>query len=1303
MTRRRLAWLPGDLLGFLLAILLGASAACADEPRPLARIPLQVNTAPGTRPPAGWPVSTGIPFAEGQLTDQQIGALRLATDAGRVIPAQFEVRGRYPRSKSIRWLGVAFQLQAGSKHYRLMLEGGPGPKLAQPAQPVRVAKEDDAFLVTTGDLKVEIPRRGGMLRRVWLKGELVLEQKAGHGNWLTTTKGARHSEQGLQAEIEREGPLHSTVRVTGRYVDDQGRPSCKWSAALHFYAGRPEIEITHTFTWVGHSDDLQIKDLALTFGLKEPATSAMVDKTHEIGDGAHEGALKDGGMLSLLQDDLWHHGHGQNHFAISAGTPEQPREIAQGERGGCWISGTGARHSVLLAFRDLWQQFPKELRVTPGEMTAYLWSTKGRAPAFDLRPAAMGAFFGKDFSQFLQQEQWITNRLANRLYQDPTGMAKTHDLLLRFEPRTAAGADLQAQADAFDNVPLAYPDPEWTWRSGVAGNLGPKDEARFPEIEQALDHEWDLALGAVAAWGDYGFLFHGDGPHQSYLRTQDGVLRATPHRFGSCYGISKAAWLAYLRGGERRLHEYAFAHSRFFNDVCFSHENTASRIKGDASLALPLPWVGWPMDQKDFMTGKHPVKANYHPIGFTFYVEHALFYYYLTGDPRGLEIVKDYAGALKEHISSIPNWDKLVAGYVGAEWSRGFAHRLGDLVVLYEQLHDPWFLDQAHRVARHLIDLDRPAGIRHWPVQNGGKEPAPYPRYIFYLAPHLMRYLRVLPEGDDAELVKKALVKMAEFELRIERFHWGNGDLMAKAFELTNDPVFLAHGMKRLRRDAAIAAAQGPLERRPGLMGIGEAVLGHAVEYTAAIVGALRDHPDLPLPADTRVLQKGRLAPASEMVFEKQAGESLRIELVAQGESYADTDGKPFPAEWTRRSITYHAAEWDVPLVYREVVVPAEARAGEYRIKFDRISRGWVLRTSARRFVLAAPHGFEIEGRTGLPWYFQVPTDAKTLTVRASSFNGLVIQDSSGRPVVPKLAGDGSATLAVPKGESGVFWSIRAQNTVTVLVEGAPVFAYADLKQFFVPRVLPASADRDLPATEAAKVYREGFSGKGIQVNGNDLLSIPVGRKTANDRYENLHLEEGTIEFRFKPNWTTGGLLPYGTTRPILAFQSGKTEKLSFVFRQDGSLPRVFVLRQSAKVQSRIGSHDRMWWQRDQWTHVALVWKGSGSKQSWAIYVNGEGGGRVHTAQANLPLTFPDVEALLIGADPESGAALDGVIDDLRISSVARYNGATISPPKKIEVDAQTLACFAFEESTTGIEPGGKKVEAAFADRPAGK
>jgi len=50
------------------------------------------------------------------------------------------------------------------------------------------------------------------------------------------------------------------IRVDGRYVDDDGNPSCRWTARLHFYAGQPMIGITHTFTWIGNVDQLKIRD-----------------------------------------------------------------------------------------------------------------------------------------------------------------------------------------------------------------------------------------------------------------------------------------------------------------------------------------------------------------------------------------------------------------------------------------------------------------------------------------------------------------------------------------------------------------------------------------------------------------------------------------------------------------------------------------------------------------------------------------------------------------------------------------------------------------------------------------------------------------------------------------------------------------------------------------------------------------------------------------------------------------------------------------------------------------------------------
>jgi hypothetical protein len=329
-------------------------------------------------------VTTGVPFRDGQLPEENLGTLRLETDSGRAIPAQFEVRGHYPRSRNVRWLGIDFQLDPAVKEYRLVLDGKPGPA---PPQPVHISQEQNVFVVTTGDLKAEVPRQGGMLRRVWLKDELILEQGPHDGNWLTTLEGNRHVEardDRTSAQVERDGPLHATIRVDGRYVDAAGRPSCRWTARLHFYAGRPEIGITHTFTWIGRADQFKIRDLALSFGLPKPATVSAVDRSDETLGESVTRTLKPGEMLSLVQDQHWHWGHGENHFGILAGSRDNPQEIASGEKAGSWIAAGDGRHAVTLGLRELWQQFPKELRAEPERLTTYLWSSSGKAAPFDL-------------------------------------------------------------------------------------------------------------------------------------------------------------------------------------------------------------------------------------------------------------------------------------------------------------------------------------------------------------------------------------------------------------------------------------------------------------------------------------------------------------------------------------------------------------------------------------------------------------------------------------------------------------------------------------------------------------------------------------------------------------------------------------------------------------------------------------------------------------------------------------------------------------------------------------------------------
>jgi hypothetical protein len=271
----------GTLVAFLWVLGTGANGALAQD-RHTIDIPLRISADKDVVALQPWLITTGVPFENGQLFERDFNRLQVVTSAGMPVSAQFESRGRYPSTKAIRWLGVYWQFDPSEQGYRLVLAKEKAPAAA-PRDPVQVKEEADAITVTTGDFKTRIPKTGGMIAGAWLKDELVLDQDKQDGNWLSTVQGAKHRQADLKAVVERSGPLLATILVTGRYRDPAGKPSCRFETRLHTRAGRPEIEITHQFVWIGHSKDLQIADLALSFGLKQPARHAPTSRLNRQG------------------------------------------------------------------------------------------------------------------------------------------------------------------------------------------------------------------------------------------------------------------------------------------------------------------------------------------------------------------------------------------------------------------------------------------------------------------------------------------------------------------------------------------------------------------------------------------------------------------------------------------------------------------------------------------------------------------------------------------------------------------------------------------------------------------------------------------------------------------------------------------------------------------------------------------------------------------------------------------------------------------------------------------------------------
>ncbi|MBC8876669.1 MAG: hypothetical protein H8E44_45145 [Planctomycetes bacterium] len=1027
---------------------------------------LKLSTAEDVETSAGFPITTGVPFAREALSPDDLSRLAVVDGNGDPVPAQFTVRGVYPNTGHVRWVGVDFAAVPGAGGYRLNILDRPA-RASDIAKPVVIEETRDAYIVLTGDLRAEIPRAGAMLRRVSLGKTVVLEQGAGDGNWLVNHDGTRYSEsndKSVRATVELKGPLHSVICVDGRYVDDEGNPSCRWTARLHFYAGQPMIGITHTFTWIGKVDQLKIRDLAISFGLKTPATIAIADKSSAFVTDGVSVPIEGAGSLSLLQDTHWHFGHGENHFGVYRGTPGDGPALVEGEEAGNWIAAGNDTAGVTLVMRRLWQQFPKQLRAEPNRLTAYLWTADGKSGPMDLTFDGMDRFTGPHFArEYADKWKESHQRYRDRPEcNDPTGMAKTHDLLLVFNAGEPQAGDCAKIADAFEEPPLVLPDPTWTMESGVVGPLWPVDRERFPEMEEWIDRVWGDVWACQDEWGDYGFVYYGEGPHQNIYFVDDKPV-ATVWRYtsGVEYGVSKAGWLGYLRSGDRRFYNYSVARTRYMNDAVLCHEESPSRLKGtwEWHTKYPIPWIAGP---NGLRSGGGQGRS------FGFFIEHALLHYYLTGDERSMDVVRTYADALKTYITARPDYAKETAAMMYSSATRWYWQRVDELATLYEALGDEWFLDQSKEFAKWSLDPNSTSGFKS-EVGRYTQKTAYYPTYIFYRGPHVISHTRNLT-GNELDDVNRSIVAMAEHQLRTNDLENRTiGLRMAYAHDISKNPRFLGYALKRLKEHrferSLPPTGSRPYTTRMQTAGAYNAIVNQA--YLMSALASVDQQPDWDF-----VLFKVRGAPAATAVLLKPEGKPLVIEVAASpGVTFRGPAGDRLPKEWLGEPLVYYPHNdrypdvWAVneQLLYQTITIPADSPEGEYRINADEMQTIYVLSTTATGAVLLAPDGFEPGKALDAPQYFMVPDDARRFRFAFNMGLGnantkmLSVFDPAGKEVTPKATDKDIYEVNVPAGSDGKLWSIRsfaeARHSPRLrLADVVPAITYRKPELHFLPK-----------------------------------------------------------------------------------------------------------------------------------------------------------------------------------------------------------------------------------------------------------
>lgn len=203
-------WFTNKTIGVLIILLTLPGNANSKE----GTVPIIVEEPSGVER-NGWPVTSGVPMAEGILRDSSY--VRLSSD-GRELPLQTEILSRWPDG-SIKWLLLDFQIDlSANERRRLTLEYGPKARSSQSQASIDVQKDSNATTITTGPLKLILSHSEfRLLDSVWLdldgNGSFSNNERVtsveGAGMTLTDPPGKvfRADNTDARVKVEQAGPL----------------------------------------------------------------------------------------------------------------------------------------------------------------------------------------------------------------------------------------------------------------------------------------------------------------------------------------------------------------------------------------------------------------------------------------------------------------------------------------------------------------------------------------------------------------------------------------------------------------------------------------------------------------------------------------------------------------------------------------------------------------------------------------------------------------------------------------------------------------------------------------------------------------------------------------------------------------------------------------------------------------------------------------------------------------------------------------------------------------------------------------
>lgn len=603
----------------------------------MSSIPLQWI---GEKPKVDMPVSFGVPFTQGEMTDKE--RLAVMTSDGRKLNVDNDVMAKWPDG-SVKWLGVSTVVSPCDSLYAMKVKGE-----RTSASSVETLPE----CITTGKLQVYISEGGrNIIDSLYYEGRLIARnidlfcsvQNAAE----RPTQYNDYNSKINNVEV-RQGAVKTVVKIEGEHL-------MPFVVRLYLYKDTEQVKLVHTLLYTADFEKQFVNSLGLRASV--PMTSMLYNRhvafTYDGGEVWSEpiqplvGRIPLGGNMQkrqmkgeLIPDSSTFVGREKmflrewaswGDFRLTQAGPNGFTLRKRTSPGHTWVGTHAGRRAdgvayvgspeggLMMVAKDFWQSSPASFEITgargdEAQMIYYMWSPDGEV--MDLRHYDSVAH-GLISSYEDVQEGFST----------PYGIARTSTITLVPGVIYQGKEALNECAREFTKINQLVCNPSYLHAKRAFGVWSMPDtmSSENAEIERVLDAEIEYYKRAVEKHKWYGYWNYGD-----FMHSYDHVRGEWMYDVGGyAWDNTELAtnmwlWYSFLRTGRADIWILAEAMSRHTGEVDVYHLGPHAMLGSRHNVSH------WGCGAKESRISQSAWNR---------------FYYYLTCDDRSGDLMREVRDA----------------------------------------------------------------------------------------------------------------------------------------------------------------------------------------------------------------------------------------------------------------------------------------------------------------------------------------------------------------------------------------------------------------------------------------------------------------------------------------------------------------------------------------------------------------------------------------------------------------------------------------------------------------------------------